>query len=111
MPRRRNYRPSVWNAGTAVNVFAIPALTFIFLAGGFFFVNKYKFEVYDAAAADVLSIKLHNAGQDEQVKEIQALLTRISSQVDALRNNTPVSGPGSGGGAAVGGSTRVLLEG
>jgi hypothetical protein len=107
MPRRRkNYQTTVWNAGTAVNVFAIPALTFVFLAGGFYFVNKYKFEVYDAAAADVMSIKLHNAGQDEQVKEIQALLTRISSQVDALRNNTPVSGPGSGGGAAVGGSTR-----
>ena len=99
---------TVWNAGTAVNVFAIPALTFVFLAGGFYFVNKYKFEVYDLAAADVTSIKIHNAGQDEQVREIQALLTKISSQVDALRNNTPVSGPGSGGGAAVGGSTRTV---
>lgn len=105
MPRKRPSRMSVWNAGTAVNVFAIPTLTFVFLAGGFYFVDKYKFEVYDAAAADVLAIKLHNAGQDEQVREIQNLLTRISSQVDALRNNTPVSGPGAGGGAAVGGSS------
>ena len=98
---------TVWNAGTLVNVFAIPALTFVFLAGGFYFVNKYKFEIYDAAAADVTTIKIHNATQDEQVKEILASLTRVASQVDALRNNTPVSGPGSGGGAAVGGSTRT----
>ena len=104
--KKQSAAVTVWNAGTAVNVFAIPTLTFVFLAGGFYFVNKYKFEVYDLAAADVMAIKLHNAGQDEQVKEIKDLLTRLTSQVDALRNNTPVSGPGSGGGAAVGGSTR-----
>ncbi len=106
MPRRRNDRTSIWNAGTAVNVFAIPALTFVFLAGGFYFVDKFKFEIYDAAAADVRSIQLHNASQDEQVKQIQALLITLSSKVDALRNNTPTSGPGSGGGPAVGGSIR-----
>ncbi len=89
-----------------MNVFAIPALTFVFLAGGFYFVDKFKFEIYDAAAADVLIIKLHNASQDEQVKQIQSLLITLSSKVDALRNYTPVSGPGAGGGAAVGGSSR-----
>ena len=94
---------SVWNAGTAVNVFAIPLLTFVFLAGGFYFVNKYKFEVYDAAAADVTTIKIHNATADEQIREMQALLTAISGKVDALRNSAPISGPGSGGGSAVGG--------
>ncbi len=107
MPRRKTpIQPSVWNAGTAVNVFAIPALTFVFLAGGFYFVNKYKFEVYDAAAADVTIIKIHNAGQDEQVKEIRATLNQIYNRVNDLQRAAPVSGPGAGGGAAVGGSTR-----
>lgn len=107
MPRRRStVQPSVWNAGTAVNVFAIPALTFVFLAGGFYFVDKFKFEIYDAAAADVKQIQLHNASQDEQVREMKELLTRISSKVDALQSVQPTSGPGAGGGSAVGGGVR-----
>jgi hypothetical protein len=108
MPRKKSTIVSVWNAGTVVNVFAIPTLTFVFLAGGFYFVNKYKFEVYDAAAADVTSIKIHNATQDEQVKEILASLSRVASQVDALQHVQPISGPGAGGGPAVGGSTHSL---
>ncbi len=89
-----------------MNVFAIPVLTFVFLAGGFYFVDKFKFEIYDAAAADVRQIQLHNASQDEQVRQMKELLTSISSKVDALQHVQPTSGPGSGGGAAVGGSSR-----
>jgi hypothetical protein len=104
MPRRKQSTPTtVWNAGTAVNVFAIPIVTFVFLAGGFYFVDKYKFEVYDLAAADVTAIKIHNATADQQVKDMGVLLEKISTQIDDLRRSAPISGPGSGGGAAVGG--------
>ncbi len=108
MPRRRkvSYWAKAWNAGTAVNVLLIPVITFIFFAGGALAVSKYKFDTYDVAAADVRLIQIHNASQDEQVKQIQTLLIVLSSKVDALRNNTPISGPGSGGGPAVGGSSR-----
>ena len=104
--KRKSYWATAFNAGTAVNVFAIPALTFVFLAGGFYFVNKYKFDVYDAAVADVRTILIHNSSQDEQVKEIRATLDKIYNQVSDLQRSVPVSGPGSGGGAAVGGGAR-----
>jgi hypothetical protein len=90
-----------------VNVFAIPSLTFIFLAGGFYFVSKYKFEVYDQATHDVTDIKMHNATTDEQVKEIRAMLDKISNQVYDLQRAAPISGPGAGGGPAVGGGAQT----
>jgi hypothetical protein len=52
-----------------------------------------------------VSSKLALEEQREQM--IAETLTRISSQVEALRNNTPVSGPGSGGGSAVGGGLHT----
>lgn len=58
----------------------------------------------DQKLSDVSS-KLALEEQREQM--IADTLTRISSQVDALRMNTPVSGPGSGGGAAVGGGFQT----
>jgi hypothetical protein len=114
MPRRRPQRrtrngggTSIWNAGTLVNVLLIPTITFIILAVGFYFSSKEKFITYDQAALDVGLIKVHNASMDQEVKDIETGLEKISSQVDALRHAAPLSGPGSGGGSAVGGGFQT----
>jgi len=88
-------------------VFSIPVITVIFISGGFYFASKEKFVTYDKAALDVIEIKMHNATFDQQVKDIGVELEKISSQVDALRRAAPISGPGSGGGSAVGGGLHT----
>jgi hypothetical protein len=104
--RKKSTWDSIWNAGTVVNVLLIPTSTFVILAIGFYFSSKEKFVTYDQAAADVTAIKMHNAAQDEQVKQLQAMLDKISNQVVDLQRVQPLSGPGSGGGSAVGGGVR-----
>jgi hypothetical protein len=104
--RPKHFWASVFNAGTLVNLLFIPVLTVIIFAIGFYFSSKEKFVTYDQAAVDVTSIKMHNAAQDEQVKSMQVMLDRISNQVTDLQRLIPISGPGSGGGSAVGGGIR-----
>jgi hypothetical protein len=105
-PDHKSYWSSVFNAGTLVNLLFIPALTVLAIAVGFYFSSKEKFVTYDQAAADVVAIKMHNAAQDEQVKQITVMLDKISNQVFDLQRVQPLSGPGSGGGSAVGGGVR-----
>jgi hypothetical protein len=105
--RRKSYWASAFNAGTAVNVLLIPIIVLIFSAGGFYFVDKYKFEIYDQATKDVTEIKMHNAAADEQVKEMRAMLDKISNQIYDLQRAAPISGPGAGGGPAVGGGAQT----
>jgi hypothetical protein len=97
----------VWNAGTIVNVLLIPFITVVFMAGGFYAVSTFKFTTYDKAASDVAAILLHNAAQDVEVKGLEVSLDKISGQLDALRRAAPISGPGSGGGSAVGGGFQT----
>ena len=104
--KRQSFWARAWNPGTAVNVLLIPAITVVIIAVGFYFSSKEKFIIYDQVAVDVGTIKMHNAAQDEQVKQIQAMLNKISNQVFDLQRVAPMSGPGSGAGSAVGGSTR-----
>jgi hypothetical protein len=58
----------------------------------------------DQKVSDVTS-KLALEEQREQM--IADTLTKISNQVDALRVAAPISGPGSGGGVAVGGGFQT----
>jgi hypothetical protein len=87
---------SVWNAGTAVNVLLIPVITLVFMAGGFYAYTNTRFMTYDRAAADVILIQLHNAGQDEKVQQMIVQLAEIKAQLSTLRLSSPT---GIGGGA------------
>jgi hypothetical protein len=121
--------PSVFNAGTIVNVLAIPIITAALIGAGFYYTTRDELARHDLAinaeassreklrdeflenskkTADGISqLSTHTAVQDEQVKQTISSLDKISTQLDLLRQATavvaaPGSAPAFGGGLPLG---------
>ncbi len=94
---------SVWNAGTAVNVLLIPAITLLLGGVSFWAYTNAKIPVYDKAVLDVGLIQIHNAAQDEKVLQMIAQLAEISAQLRTL-NSLPKTGVGGGAGGTTDGN-------
>lgn len=70
MPRRKtklNGNGTVWNAGTAVNVFAIPLITVIFGLGGFYLLTKDTLARHEQAISQIIPKEF-----DQENKDISA---------------------------------------
>jgi len=85
MPRRRTpaHQPSIWNAGTVVNIFAIPIITTIFLGGGAYFTFKALLEQNTSAIKEE-SAKREEAFRTETTKREAALKEEVVAR-EALR--------------------------
>lgn len=100
-------RPSIFNAGTAINVFSIPLLTIAFWLVGWYFTtgdalkhyatdisnlqagreqDKKEFGTkFDQMNTSLGALNTHAAVQDEQSKMMNETLKTISSQLQGLR--------------------------
>jgi len=116
MPPRSKVPPSIWNAGTIVNILAIPLLTAAIMFVGFYYTTRAELQQHteelqkDNAARDKLrEALLLNATetqkglatltattmvQNEQIKGINSALERLLAGWQTVH---PV-GPGVGGG-------------
>jgi hypothetical protein len=100
---KRSSWATVWNAGTAVNVLLIPAITLLLGGVSFYAYTNAKIPLYDKAVLDVGLIQIHNAAQDEQVKQMLSQLAKISAQLESL-NQLPRTGVGGGAGGTTDGT-------
>lgn len=110
---KRRRAPSVFNAGTAINVLAIPVITTVFIAGGFYFTVRSRLDQVtqeQKASGDSLKsesdarerlrsaledyagktqhsvdqLAAHAMVQDEQIKAVNSSLERVVNGLQSI---------------------------
>src|SRR5689334_5244380 len=93
-PRRPPPTPSIFNAGTAINVLTIPILTVAVGYTAFYFTTKETLSRHEAAITTVIpqELKDEQAAREKIRGEFLAQLTKLGEGVNSLSTNVAVQG-------------------